>query len=467
MALLILLPLLPPGGAYVACAQHPPVDRTGDGKVVDFTSCSRCHAEKNAGPVVHPALQAGCDTCHGVQLEDENTSVVLRTQGNDLCFECHDDKRPNPALLFGHSPVRRERCTACHDAHSSANPRLLRQPADVLDAGKNLCLNCHKNIEAQIKKRNRHAAVETGCSTCHETHRSEPSGSPQGTFHLAKPQPELCLDCHDAKDKGLQDAHLKQPFDRARCTECHNPHGSDQAKLLNNYVHPPFAEKQCDACHEAPKDGHVVLSDGARRDLCLTCHSNIQERMDQAKFKHAALASQAGCVSCHSPHAATYQHQLRRGPVDLCLTCHTDQAKARVTKANLHAPVFSTSCLICHEEHGGDRPRRLRAETNTLCLECHGQQAIKIVQAAGPVELFGGKVKVPAKPFDDIRWLQLGPDGKRGHPYANHPVSAEAEKERPAISCLTCHLPHAAGGNRALLVTEEDAEKTLCVRCHK
>lgn len=466
VALFALLVLVTSGGAAV-WAQHPPVMRAADGKSADFESCTQCHAEKAKGPTIHAALQIGCSACHGVTQEDDRTNVVLTTDGNDLCFTCHDDKRPNPTSLFGHSPIRKECCTLCHDPHSSSSPRLLRLPADVLEAGKNLCLGCHKNIEAQINKRNRHAAVDTGCSTCHETHRSEPSGTAQSTFHLAKPQPELCLECHDATDKSLQTAHLKQPFEKARCTECHNPHGSDQAKLLNNYVHPPFAEKQCDLCHEAAKDGRVVLSEGARRDLCLTCHSNIQERMEQAKFKHAPLSSDAGCVSCHSPHAATYPHQIRRDPVALCLNCHSDQARARATKAHLHAPVFSMSCLICHEEHGGDRPRRLRAETNTLCLECHGQQAIKIVQATGPVELFGGKVKLPAKPFNDIRWLQLGADGKRGHPFANHPVSEEPEKGKPAINCLTCHLPHAADGNQALLVTEQASESTLCVRCHK
>ncbi len=448
-------------------AQHPPVERTADGKSAAFTICTKCHTEKTTGPTVHGAVELGCNACHDVSQEDDRTSVFLTSQGNDLCFTCHDDKRPNPAMLFSHAPVRKEQCVLCHDPHSSANPRLLRRPTDNLEPGKNLCLGCHNNIATQINKSKRHAAVETGCSTCHETHKSEPAGTPQGVFHLTRPQPELCLDCHDGKDAGLLEAHSKQPFDRARCTECHNPHGSDQAKLLNDYVHPPFAEKQCDMCHQEPKDSRVVLAEGARRDLCLTCHSNIQERVDQARFKHAPLNSDSGCVSCHSPHAAAYPHQIRRGPVDLCLSCHTEQAKLRATKAYLHAPVFSVSCLICHQEHAGDRPRRLRAETNALCLECHGPNATKIVQATGPVRLFEGQVTLPLKSFDEIKWLQLGPDGKRGHPYPNHPVSAAAEKDMPVINCLTCHLPHAADGNPGLLVTEQANSSTLCVQCHK
>ncbi|MFQ5695426.1 MAG: cytochrome c3 family protein, partial [Terriglobia bacterium] len=72
-------------------------------------------------------------------------------------------------------------------------------------------------------------------------------------------------------------------------------------------------------------------------------------------------------MDCHSPHAATYPHQVRRPPVDRCLDCHVDLAEARVEKAYLHAPAFQFGCRTCHEEHAGQRPKRLRAEVNELC----------------------------------------------------------------------------------------------------
>lgn len=411
-------------------------------------------------------MEVGCNACHDVKQEDDGPRVVLNAEGNELCFTCHEDKRPQPSQLSVHAPVRKERCISCHEPHRSPNAYLLRRPTEGTDSAANLCLSCHGEIAAQLRKPVKHPAVDLGCAVCHTTHKSGPASAPEGVFHLSKPQPELCLDCHDAGDAGLQAAHRKQPFGRARCTECHNPHGSDQKKLLNNYVHPPFAERQCDTCHQEPKNGRVALVEGGRRELCLVCHADMQERLDKAKVKHAPVTGEAGCVACHSPHAANYPHQARRGPVQLCLSCHTNLAQARLGKAFLHQPVFELSCLVCHQEHAGDRPKRLRAEVNALCLECHGPKALDIVRGEKPVALFDGAVRLPAKPFDDLRWLQLGAGG-RGHPLSNHLVSSAAQDGKPEINCLTCHLPHAANGSRELLVIEQANSSVLCVRCHK
>lgn len=404
----------------------------------------------------------GCDTCHKVEQEDDETEILLTVEGNELCFTCHEDKRPQPAQLSVHSPVRTGQCTACHDPHSTQSAHLLRRATESREPGENLCLGCHRDITAQIQKPMQHAAVDLGCAACHTTHKSDPGGAPEGVFHLTKAQPELCLDCHEAGDASLQAAHLNQPFASARCSECHNPHGSERAKLLNNFVHSPFAEKQCDTCHEAPQSGKVVLSEGARRELCLTCHADMQERLDKAPVAHAALSEESGCVGCHSPHAATYPYQVRRGPVALCLTCHTGRAQERVEKAYLHRPAFEQSCLICHQEHTGERPRRLRAEVNDLCLECHGNQNAAKFQAGGMVKLFGDTVEVDTAALSGLRILALRPGAQRGHPFGGHPVSGA-----DPINCVTCHNPHATNGSPKFLVTETANSTPLCVKCHK
>lgn len=442
--------------------QHPAVRHAEGGAGVDFAACADCHADKSSASVVHPALEAGCDTCHQVQQEEDETEILLTVEGNELCFTCHDDKRPQPAQLSLHPPVRSGTCTACHDPHGSQAPNLLRRATESRDPAENLCLGCHRNLTAQIQKPMQHAAVDLGCATCHTTHKSTPAGSVEGLFHLTKSQPELCLDCHDASDASLQAAHLNQPFASSRCSECHNPHGSDRAKLLNNFLHFPFAEKQCDACHEAPQQGQVVLSEGARRELCLTCHSDMQERLDKATVKHAALEGESGCVACHSPHAATYPHQVRRGPVDLCLGCHTNRAQERAQKAYLHRPAFEQSCLICHQEHTGERPRRLRAEVNDLCLECHGSQNLAKFRSGGSVKLLGDTVEVETSALSGMRVLSIRAGATRGHPFAAHPVASDAP-----LNCLTCHNPHAADRSPKFLVTETANSTVLCVKCHK
>ncbi|MFQ5723014.1 MAG: cytochrome c3 family protein [Terriglobia bacterium] len=431
------------------------------GEDVDFSLCAGCHADKAAGPVVHPALELGCESCHQVEGEGNNVQVRLTVEGNDLCFACHPDKEAQPQFFTIHPPVRTGACVACHEPHSSENGYLLRGATESREPEENLCLGCHADIQAQIQEPVEHPAMDLGCATCHTTHKSEPADSLEGIYHLAEPQPDLCLTCHDSEDPALQEAHQGQPFAATRCGECHNPHGSEQAKLLNNFVHSPFAEKMCAVCHDAPQEGRVVLQEGARRELCLTCHADLQERLDQAQFTHAALTGEAGCVACHSPHAATYPHQLRRGPVDLCLACHTDLAQVRVEKTFLHRPVFEQSCLLCHQEHTGERPQRLRAAVNDLCLECHGRQNAEKFSRQGQVELFGGAVEVEAAELRGMPILSIRTGATRGHPFPSHPVAGEKPR-----NCLSCHNPHGADGSPQLLVTESASSTPLCVKCH-
>ena len=55
------------------------------------------------------------------------------------CLNCHGDKRG--PFTFEHGPVRFEGCTACHEPHGSANPRMLVAPGGAL-----VCLECHANL---------------------------------------------------------------------------------------------------------------------------------------------------------------------------------------------------------------------------------------------------------------------------------------------------------------------------------
>lgn len=448
------------GGAQEP-VDHPQLPLVEGSEEIDFSSCLLCHAEKNTGPVVHPALEMGCESCHEVDRDEDYTEIFLATEGNDLCLTCHGDKQPEDSQLQLHPPVRREQCIVCHDPHSSEAESLLLRPTEGSTPEENLCLGCHTNITEQLKKETPHGAIEFGCSTCHTTHKSEPEDSFEGQFHLTVSSPDLCLTCHDIEDETLQTAHSGQPFQTAQCSGCHNPHGSDNAKLLNNYIHGAF-EMGCETCHEDPKEGKVVLQEGAGKDMCLMCHSDIEEQMEQASLTHFPLEMDDGCITCHNPHAATYDYLLTRGPVKTCLTCHTELAEARAAKDSLHQPVFEQSCVICHQPHTGERERLLRAEANDLCLGCHGSQMLNRIESRKSVRLFGGAVEVAAEAFKDIRIIPVRSGQTFGHPMVAHPV-AGSEKN---ITCLTCHTPHAADGSQKLFITEEKGKTALCIQCH-
>ena len=88
------------------------------------------------------------------------------------CFNCHGDKRG--PFTFEHSPVRFEGCSACHEAHGSANPRMLiRQEVRLV------CLECHANLPGVNNTRPVMGVVPTSfhdlrsprfqnCTVCHQ-----------------------------------------------------------------------------------------------------------------------------------------------------------------------------------------------------------------------------------------------------------------------------------------------------------
>jgi predicted CXXCH cytochrome family protein len=457
--------------------EHPSIPEL-EGGGVDFTACSVCHSDKTEAPTVHAAVELGCEGCHDVDQDEDWTEIFLPTEGNELCLTCHTEMQPDPSVLTVHQPVRRDNCITCHDPHTSETDSLLRLSTEGLAAEDNLCLGCHEDILSQIQKENQHAAMEFGCSSCHSTHKNDPQVTPEGVFHLVEAQPDLCVTCHDTEDDAFRGSHSNQPVAKAECTLCHNPHGSDNAKLINNTVHGAF-EMGCETCHEEPSGDAVVLQEGAGRETCLMCHAEVEEQMGEAQIVHFPLEMDSGCVTCHNPHATTSAKLLKRGPVATCFECHTELAEARAGKKHLHRPVFETSCTVCHQPHTGERERLLRADVNDLCLACHGRQNEWVLsprtrpqrgrnKRPTSVELFGGAVELAGNALEGIKLLPVQPGDMWNHPKPGHPFGGEHEvNERTVrISCLSCHEPHAADTSSKFYVGTDDDDVDLCLTCH-
>lgn len=326
------------------------------------------------------------------------------------------------------------------------------------------CLACHALIKTLLTRKVVHAAVGMGCDSCHGDHRKGGDGAANKQDHyLNSKQPDVCLTCHDAKEKAFTDAHRGQPAAQAVCTGCHNPHASDAPKLIMAEQHSPFAGRQCDSCHEAPVKGKVKLGEASTNALCFLCHDDMKTRLAGAKSKHSLIASsENSCIDCHDPHASDHKKFLKSSPASLCTSCHADVTK---DKKFVHEPVQG-GCTVCHDAHASDFKKNTHAAGNDLCMGCHGPVAIKIVQGPDPVSLFGGKVTLPAKAYENLSWLPLSEGGKLGHPYPKHPVSAPASEGKAEINCLSCHKPHAANGSRRLFVTETAKTDKLCLQCH-
>jgi predicted CXXCH cytochrome family protein len=200
------------------------------------------------------------------------------------------------------------------------------------------------------------------------------------------------------------------------CGSCHNPHASEQTKLIRNEPHEVFGT--CGRCHEA---GGKLL---ARADeLCVRCHSEV-EKEAAAPDAHPAL--EKGCLSCHTPHAAD-RPGLIKGASDraACLTCHTEIRERQQASFSVHPETGAAgACSSCHVGHRSDQRFLLKAAPEKVCESCH-----------------------------------------KGHAQFGHPIGKGVIDPRTGrdTTCASCHSPHGTGFPTLL---SHSPQRSLCVQCH-
>jgi predicted CXXCH cytochrome family protein len=447
-----------------SAAVHPvPLDKNADA-----AKCLECHDDKAKGKHVHSAMAMGCMSCHEVRVNKDITRVKLITATPySLCLTCHADKKAADIKGTVHPPAVRD-CLACHDPHNSDNKDQLLKSTSGSEK-ENLCSSCHQTGLNVPEKGSLHAAVAMGCDTCHVTHKSGAEPTMENRFHLAKPAPALCVDCHDPKEANLQKAHQNQPFGTANCIECHDPHQSPAPKLIAKFQHAPFEARGCDTCHAPAKDGKVVLTQPDVKSICVTCHDDKAKLIETAKVPHPG--AMGDCTDCHSPHASNEPGLPKTDSVSICLGCHTGIDDLRKKPVH-HQPAFAQGCGTCHTPHGGENDHLLRAKGNALCLECHGpDSAPRRDEADHVLTIFNGQVKLPDDYYKKNKVAILPLRFGLGHPVEYHPVSDVMDptnqgKVKTPLSCLSCHQPHASA-QLDLLVKDQADNMAFCDTCHK
>jgi len=111
-----------------------------------------------------------CHNPHGGFLPKAVRTVAANEPG---CLNCHGNLRG--PFTYEHSPVRLEGCTACHQPHGSANPRMLTRHEVRF-----VCLECHFNRPA--------ATPEAAAPTL--------GGVPPALHDLRNPRYNNCTICH-------------------------------------------------------------------------------------------------------------------------------------------------------------------------------------------------------------------------------------------------------------------------------
>jgi predicted CXXCH cytochrome family protein len=239
------------------------------------------------------------------------------------------------------------------------------------------CLMCHpeKGEGAHV-----HPAVTMGCTTCHTgvdasniPHKFSGT-APRG---LAMVAPDLCFMCHDAsKFSGAKDVH--PPVTAGMCTSCHDPHTSENEKLL--VAAPP--------------------------DLCYTCH---EKRKFYGPVVHPPVAS-GMCTTCHAPHQSENPNLMIMSELDLCMMCHD---RGEFFKKSVHKPVEEGMCTECHSPHAGPNDHLVYRKGNILCRKCHA--------------------KIERQPHAIAGFSQ------KGHPVRGR---RDPLRSGQTFGCLSCHVPH-------------------------
>jgi len=218
-----------PGSLHVEEADPELIGRFGADDYAGTEACLECHQSTHLTTwraSTHAIEEVGCVSCH---------SVHQRSEPEASCRSCHLEEvaRFN---LPSHHPVREGKmgCASCHDVHGATEALLKTE-----FRGNDLCFDCHQDKEGPFIFE--HPPALEDCATCHEPH-----GSVADNLLVAN-EPVVCLQCHefhfhagyraaDAAEVDVGGFERENPFGAegfniaftTNCTQCHSGHhGTD------------------------------------------------------------------------------------------------------------------------------------------------------------------------------------------------------------------------------------------------
>jgi len=281
-------------------------------EILEQTSqCIDCHDDKPQSLTGTPHFLSdgsegtskttvGCINCHEgweTHLEDPSeetitdiSSLTMANQAN-ICSGCH--VTAHQVTMTTTDPHNRAdmSCTDCHTIHANKNESLLKE--DLQD----FCISCHSSTAAEFNRRSAHP-FESENISCVDCHFSTEMESFQPTIGLGW----NCQKCHtDLAGPHVYEHPVTYDFyvNGGGCTECHEPHGSNNDRLLKQP-----GSGICLQCHGTPP-GHITNHSGLGSKLaCVECHSEIHGSYDNRLFLDPNLGSklfpdcyQSGCHS--------------------------------------------------------------------------------------------------------------------------------------------------------------------------
>ena len=260
--------------------------------------------------------------------------------GDAKCVECHEDETrkyletPHARAKNPRTPAAAQSCESCHGPGQKhvetdgegpiLNPAKMK-PREVSET----CTTCHNRTEHAMWSGGKHDSRNMTCVTCHSVHAPK---SEKAQLKTATQQ-ETCVQCHKTEVSKLhRTSHMPVREGKMECSTCHNPHGSQNVKML--------------------RAGNSI------NEACASCHA---EKRGPFLWEHAP--GRNDCVTCHDPHGSNNERMLVSRVPMLCQRCHVhsrhpatvyDNTQLTVNKSNR---IVGRACLNCHSQiHGSNHP---------------------------------------------------------------------------------------------------------------
>jgi len=238
---------------------------------------------------------------------DEASPAAYTDRGAESCMRCHDEAPVTNVLVTPHgvsgdmhSPFGQHQCESCHgpsDAHASDHPaegeqRVLPMvvfngpnvsPVDTRNAA---CLNCHQDADHMNWDGSQHQRNDVACTSCHTVHVTH------DPILARETQPDICFGCHvRQRAESFEYSHHPIREGRVVCSDCHNPHGSPGPHMVREFT----VNETCYTCH-ADKRGPMLFEHQPVRESCLNCHT--PHGSNEARLMNERMNFM--CSSCHS-----------------------------------------------------------------------------------------------------------------------------------------------------------------------
>ena len=268
--------------------------------------------------------------------------------------------------------------------------------AAPLAAQKNSCVECHAQLEAELKApvdgfaADIHKQFGLSCAGCH-------GGNPaQDDITLAKDKtfrgsparaaiPEFCGSCHsdsaymrrfnpnirvDQLELYWTSRHgqLLKKGDTAAavCTSCHGVHGIQTANLPKSSIFAWNIPETCGRCHA---DAELMKPYGIPVDQV----SEYRQSVHSAALYDKKDLSAPVCNDCHGNHGAAPPEV--KAVAFVCRQCHPSAGD--LFSASPHKSAFddmgSSECEACHGNHRISKPtdEMLAGGKDDVCVQCH------------------------------------------------------------------------------------------------